>query len=176
MLKGDVIRLRTVREADLDTLYDFHQDLSNSGEYYPLEVVAEPVFKRRFHETGYWEEKNGILLIVDDSDKILGQIEYFKTVPYLDEIEIAYYIYTQEHRGKGIATEALRLMTGYLFNIKTNNRIRVNIHPHNLASKRVAEKCGYQYEGTARGAWFHRGQNQDVEVHAILRADHHRFG
>jgi RimJ/RimL family protein N-acetyltransferase len=66
------------------------------------------------------------------------------------------------------------LLTTYLFNRTKHNRIRLVIHPDNLSSKRIAEKCGYQYEGIARGAWFNRGRNQDVEIHARLREDHFR--
>jgi RimJ/RimL family protein N-acetyltransferase len=163
-----------VRETDLDRLYEFHQDIANRGEYFPIGVVSEPAFKRAFHETGFWQDKEGMLLIVSDTDEILGHIEFFITVAYLDELELSYHIYSQEHHGKGIATDAVKLMTGYLFDRKKNNRIRLIIHPDNLASKRIAEKCGYRFEGVARGAWFHEGRSKDVEVHAILRADHYQ--
>jgi ribosomal-protein-alanine N-acetyltransferase len=41
----------------------------------------------------------------------------------------------------------------------------------NTGSKRVAEKCGYRFEGVARGAVFHRGVYQDMEVYSILREE-----
>jgi RimJ/RimL family protein N-acetyltransferase len=41
----------------------------------------------------------------------------------------------------------------------------------NAASRRVAEKCGFKLEGIARGAMFHRGQNYDLEMYSILRAE-----
>lgn len=169
MLQGKKITLRPVHESDLDRLYAFHQDIGNRGAYFPLGVMAEPVFKTRFHETGFWQENDGMLLIIDDENEIIGHIEFFRTVPYLDELELSYHIYSSEHAGKGYATDAVKLMTGYLFDRKKNNRIRLIIHPDNLASRRIAEKCGYKHEGTARGAWFHHGRNQDVEVYALLR-------
>ena len=174
MLQGEVIRLRTVRQSDIERLYEFHHDIANRGDYFPIGVMAEPVFMRRFTETGFWEDMEGMLLIVNDSDDILGHIEFYPTVGYLDELELSYHIYTQQHYGRGIASDAVRLLTGYLFDRKKYNRIRLIIHPDNLASKRVAKKCGYQFEGIARGAWYHRGRNHDVEVHAILREDHYR--
>ena len=169
MLKGEKITLRLVHESDLSRLYEFHEEIGNRGAYFPVGVMAEPLFKNQFHKTGFWEENDGMLLIVDDADEILGHIEFFRTVPYLDELELSYHIYSSEHAGKGIATEAVKLMTGYLFDRKKNNRIRLIIHTDNLASRRIAEKCGYMHEGTARGAWFHRGRSRDVEVYALLR-------
>jgi RimJ/RimL family protein N-acetyltransferase len=32
----------------------------------------------------------------------------------------------------------------------------------------LAEKCGFRHEGTARGAWYHKGAHRDVEIYAIL--------
>jgi RimJ/RimL family protein N-acetyltransferase len=112
-----------------------------------------------------------MLLIVNDSDEILGHIEFYQTVAYLDELELSYQLYSPEYQGRGIASDAVKLMTRYLFDRKKFNRIRLIIHPDNVASKRVAAKCGYQYEGVARGAWFHRGRSHDVEVYARLRSD-----
>jgi RimJ/RimL family protein N-acetyltransferase len=174
MLKGEVVRLRTVRETDLERLYVFHQDIANRGNYFPIGVMSEPVFKRTFHETGFWQNEEGMLLIVGVTDDILGHIEFYPTVGYLDELELSYQVYSQEHHGQGITTDAVRLMTGYLFDRKKHNRIRLVIHPDNMGSKRVAEKCGYTYEGIARGAWFHRGRSQDVAIYAIVREDHYQ--
>lgn len=43
--------------------------------------------------------------------------------------------------------------------------------PGNAASRRIAEKCGFILEGTARGAIFNAGQNNDVLLHSRLRTD-----
>lgn len=175
MLHGDEITLRPMRESDLDRFYEFHQDISNRGRYFPIGVMAEPVLRKRFGETGFWQDDEGMLLMVDEDDKLVGHIEFFQTVSYLDELELSYHIYSGEYMGRGIATEAVRLLTKYLFDRKKNNRIRLIIHPDNAGSRKVAEKCGYQHEGTARGAWFHRGRNQDVEVYALLREEFERL-
>jgi len=66
-------------------------------------------------------------------------------------------------------SEALSLFTKYLFATQTINRLKLSILPGNLASKRVAEKCGFKYEGAARGAFFHRGRHQDIEEYSLLR-------
>jgi RimJ/RimL family protein N-acetyltransferase len=112
-----------------------------------------------------------MLVIVDDADTIIGHIEFFETVAYLDELELSYILYSTAHRGRGVASEAVQLLCGYLFASRKANRIRLVIHPDNLASKRVAEKAGFTREGRMRGAWFHGGRNHDVEVWSRLRSD-----
>lgn len=171
MLKGKSITLRPVRDTDLDQLYTYHLDIDNRGDYYPRGVLAQPAFRKQFAETGFWSKEDGTLLMVSPKDEILGHIEFFKTVSYLDEYELAYQVYSAEHRGKGVTTEAVNLLVRYLFETKRINRIRLVIHPDNLASRRLAEKCGFRHEGTARRAWYNRGVHHDVEIYSILHDD-----
>jgi RimJ/RimL family protein N-acetyltransferase len=171
MLKGKSIILRPAQETDLDELYTYHCDIDNRGDYYPRGVLAEPAFRKRFQETGFWSKDDGMLVITSSNDEILGQIEFFKTVYHLDEYELGYQLYAPEHRGKGIMTESVNLLVRYLFETKQVNRLRLVIHPDNSASRRLADKCGFKHEGTARGAWYHKGTHQDVEIYAILHKD-----
>ena len=54
------------------------------------------------------------------------------------------------------------------------------IVPGNVASRRIAEKCGFTYEGRVRGAFFNDGRNHDVDLFGLLRDDprpwHHAAG
>ncbi len=169
MLTGKSIQLRLVRQPDLEELYERHIDIANRGDYFPLGFISEREFQSHFQEKGFWSKDEGMLLIVDGTERILGHIEFFKTVSYLDELELSYQIYEQAARGHGYATEAVDLLVRYLFGRLKANRIRLVIHPGNRASCRVAEKCGFTHEGTAHGAWYHRGKNHDVDIYAILR-------
>lgn len=171
MLKGESIILRPVRETDLDQLYAYHVDIDNRGNFYPRGIRSQPAFRKQFQETGFWSKDDGSLVIVSPQDEVLGHIEFFKTVNYLDEYELSYLVYAPEQRGKGVATEAVQLLVRYLFETKRVNRIRLVIHPDNVASRRLAEKCGFRHEGTARGAWYNRGRHRDVEIYAILHDD-----
>jgi RimJ/RimL family protein N-acetyltransferase len=171
MLKGKTIALRPVRDTDVDQLYAYHIEIDNRGAFFPRGIKAQPVFKKHFQETGFWGKDDGMLVIVSPQDEILGHIEYFKTVNYLDEYELSYQVYAPERRRKGVATEAVNLLVRYLFEAKRVNRVRLVIHPDNVASRRLAEKCGFRHEGTARGAWYHNGKHRDVEIYAILHDD-----
>jgi RimJ/RimL family protein N-acetyltransferase len=100
--------------------------------------------------------------MIDANDKVIGEIMYFNTVQYMDELEIAYRLFGRGHWSKGVTTEALGMLTRYLFETRNINRIRLCIDTDNKGSRRVAEKCGYKHEGTQRGAFYHRGRHHDM--------------
>lgn len=171
MLKGEIITLRPVREADLDKLRELDLDLDSRGDYWPLSIMSEALYRREFQDTGFWREDFGRLLMIDADGEIIGETMYFKTVQYMDEIEIGYRLFGKNHWGKGATTEALGLLTRYLFDSKNVNRIRLCIDVENAGSIKVAQKGGYKHEGTMRGCMYHRGRHHDMELYAITRAD-----
>jgi len=171
MLKGEVVTLRPVRESDLDALREMDLDLDSRGDYWPLSIMSETAYRREFQETGFWGEGFGRLLMVDPKDNIIGEIMYFRTVQYMDELEIGYRLFGKQHWSKGATTEALRLLTRYLFTAKNVNRIRLCIDVENAGSLKVAQKGGYKHEGTMRGCMYHRGRHHDMELYAITRSE-----
>lgn len=167
MIRGEKVSLRIVRDADLNTLFDLFSDLTVRGDYYPLYLFTEAQIKQRWQ---VWEEERGILLICA-ADTIVGLIAFFKELPHYDALEIGYILFDVASRNKGYTTEALALLTRYLFAAKKINRLQLTLLVDNAAAKQVAEKGGYQLEGIARGALFHRGAHRDLAIYARLRAE-----
>lgn len=170
MLEGRQIRLRPVRQADLDQLYEAHTTITNRGAFYPLGIQSESAFRSDFAENGFWQRTEGMLLITV-GDQIAGHIEFFRPIIYWDAFELAYQLYDESHAGHGYVTEAVQLLVDYLFGSKKEHRIHLVIVPENAASRRIAEKCGFVLEGTARGAFYNGGRNHDVLLYSLLRTD-----
>ena len=171
MIVGDKITLRLIREPDLEALYEHMANLASRGDYFPLGLMSEPRLQSRFAENGFWDPEEGMLLMVTGSDEIVGEIEFFPITSYLQGYELSYQIFGQGHTGKGYTTEAVTLLTSYLFRRKRINRIQLNIHPDNLASKRVAEKSGFKFESVMRQCWFHNGEYHDLEIWSSIRSE-----
>jgi RimJ/RimL family protein N-acetyltransferase len=170
MLTGERVTLRPIREADLPAFISAHQDIRNRGAFFPLGVISEPALRRRFAENGLRDRTEGTLLIWHE-DEIVGHIEFFVPVSYWDAFELSYQLYGEQHAGHGYTTEAVQLLVDYLTATKKQHRIHLVIVPGNAASRRVAEKCGFELEGTARGAFFNDGRNHDVLIYSLLRTD-----
>jgi RimJ/RimL family protein N-acetyltransferase len=173
MIMGSTIRLRTARADDLDALYRFHTDLANRGIHYPRDVESEPAFRKSFDDGGWWEEDSGTLLIVEPDGTIVGEVGFFRVragAPWTAH-ELYYQLFEADRAGRGYITEAVQLFTDYLFDTRAITRIQLEIHSDNLASQRVAEKCGFTYEGTARAVFYMNGAPQDFRVYSILAGD-----
>ena len=169
MLHGELVQLRLIREQDLGTLYELMTDIDSRGPYFPLGVTSEPVLQARFAKSGFWEADEGMLLMSTPTGEIIGEIEFFPIADYLQGYELSYQLFGDQHSGHGYTTEAVRLLVRYLFARKRVNRIQLNIHPDNAASRRVAEKCGFTFEGLMRGCWFHHGVYHDLAIWSLLR-------
>jgi ribosomal-protein-alanine N-acetyltransferase len=171
MLIGGQITLRPVRADDIGPLHDSSLDLENRGLWYPLPTTPLAKFEADFADSGFWTAGDGIFAIVDRSDRLVGIVGWEQLNGDVADIEVSYRLFDQADRGKGIVTEALGLLVGWLFDTGHANRLRASVHVDNKASRRVAEKCGFSYEGTSRAGWYNRGQWHDIAVYTVTRAE-----
>jgi RimJ/RimL family protein N-acetyltransferase len=65
-----------------------------------------------------------------------------------DEPEIGYWI-GEPYWGRGYATEAVRAVIDHLFSVTDLDALDAGCRVTNLASRRVIEKCGFQWTGAA---------------------------
>jgi RimJ/RimL family protein N-acetyltransferase len=72
-------------------------------------------------------------------------------------------------RGRGIASHATRLLAGWAFDELKLGRIKLTCGPDNLASQRVAARCGFQLEGTLRGHLSFKGGRRDSAIYGLRR-------
>ncbi len=85
--------------------------------------------------------------------------------------EVGYWL-GYEYWGRGIGTEALRIVTGYAF--RTHDELRRLFavpYSGNSGSARILEKVGYRLEGTLRQSVIKEGQVLDQWMYAILRQE-----
>jgi RimJ/RimL family protein N-acetyltransferase len=171
MIQGKKINLRLIKEDDITEITKLGNSLTERGEYVSLELCSEVLLKKHFNDTGFWQKDFGKMLIISKTGNILGDIVFFKGVKECEGYDIGYQIYKQENRGKGYTTEALKLFSAYLFELKPINRLEICVFNDNVPSRRIAEKCGYVYEGTMRQAYFARGKYHDLQILSILREE-----
>ncbi|MFD8568450.1 GNAT family N-acetyltransferase [Streptomyces sp. NPDC059639] len=76
-----------------------------------------------------------------------------------------------EARGRGVGTQAQRLLTRYLFAHTQVVRLEADTERGNIAEQRALEKSGFTREGVQRSFVFRDGQWRDVVRYSLLRDD-----
>lgn len=171
MIKGSCFSLRHVKKSEIPQVLALINHPDAKGEFLPLELMLQGVIEKRMEDESHSKENCETFLIIDESESIIGRIFHFKTIPYFNGREIGYGMFSNEVRGKGIMSEAVQLLTDYLFNTQLINRLAIHMHVNNIASEKVAINCGYTKEGVARGASFSRGKHVDIAMYALLREE-----
>ena len=169
MLEGPNVILRLFTQNDLDEFLKLENTYAEMGEFASVDLRSPAAFRKQFNETGGWDDKLGRMLITDESNRMLGHIMFIKEPSFQSGYEVGFVVFRREDRGKGYTTEALRIFSAYLFELKPIPRLQLSTHADNIAARRVAEKCGYKLEGTLRRMFFTRGAYVDYVLYSLLR-------
>lgn len=82
--------------------------------------------------------------------ELLGQILLHDMNIQTGESLVAYHLFRTEMRGHGYGTKALYLMQSYIVQKTSLKKLVIITSRDNLASQRIALKCGFQYVGASR--------------------------
>ena len=106
----------------------------------------------------------------DDDDAVLGCVSLYD-VEADDARASAGYWLAGHARGRGAATHAVRLLTGWGFATLGLARIGLTCAPDNMPSQRVAERCGFTREGLLRSHMAFKGGRRDTVVYGLLAGE-----
>lgn len=105
-----------------------------------------------------------------EDDRLVGCLWTRRTDWGARVTEVSYAI-AAEARGFGLCAEAVDALAIALILEHAFHRVELRVAPGNVASRRVAEKAGFTYEGLLRNAGVVRGHRVDLEVWSFVAAD-----
>ncbi|AGZ39447.1 GNAT family N-acetyltransferase [Actinoplanes friuliensis] len=173
-VQGEGVRLRAFEQHDVDDLLAGYGDPEVQRFLPPLPVP----FTRAQAESyisdvapSMFAYGGGLYAIADpETDRLLGGVGLDKMVPNRGQTEIGYWVGPWA-RGRGVATAAVRALTGHAFHTGMA-RIELLTHRENAPSQRVALATGFQPEGVRRGVLPNRdGGRDDLLAYARLAGD-----
>ena len=143
------ILLRPWREDDAEALFKYASDpdVGPRAGWPPHKSVEESleIIRTVFNTNTMWAVE------LKETSEPIGCVGYLPaSVSNLkikdDEAEVGYWI-AKPYWGKGICTEAMRLVVDYCFNVKNFTTLWGDYFPENPASGKVMEKCGFKDTG-----------------------------
>jgi len=167
-----VIRLELLTESHAGLLDELVADPSVQ-RFTRVPAPPPPNFVRswlRLYDDGRRDGTREAFAITDGDGSFLG----VGVAPRIDRetrtAELGYVV-APAARGRGVAAEALRLMTEWAFSELGILRLELLISVENEASKHVAARCGYVHEGVLRSYHLKQDVRQDTEIWSRLASD-----
>ena len=173
-LRTERFILRRIVRDDIDDIYDYSSNPETSRYllWYPHDDLS---VTRAYFKIINRKYKNGTFYdwgIVDAvSGKMIGTCG-FTAINELDNRAEIGYVINPSYKGRGIATEVVRRVIRFGFEVLGLERIEARYIIGNDASRRVMEKCGMSFEGIHKHAVRAKGRYFDVGVCAVIAGEH----
>ena len=173
-LRGSRVTLRPFRDGDFDLLWA--EETVDRGPFQapvPTDEGFRERLRARVEVSGSWT-RNELMLAIESGGGLAGDVQARRDddtmPPGLFEVGIGLF---RGCRGRGLGTDALSLLTGYLFLQEFAHRVQLSTDVENVPMRRSAEKAGYAFEGVLRGYWpVPEGPARDYAMYARIRNDH----
>jgi len=172
---GERVRLRDVTLADADMLEELDSLERRAGGFNDFGMSFRRADREALARGPLRNATNGLFLIVRPNDgTIVGTIAWH-LVRYGPNAESnAWNIGIEivaEARGRGMGSEAQRLLAAWLFETTPVNRVEAGTDVENIPEQRALEKAGFTRDGVIRGAQFRAGTYHDIVIYGRLRSD-----
>lgn len=177
-IDGDKIYLRTLEEADAESMLDLqlrNKDFfakyssTRNEDFYTLEYQLEAIRKSLGQRER--DERYSFGIFLKATDELIGSIALSEVLRGSLQSCFVGYALDKPQNGKGYTTEAVQLLVDFGFKELKLHRIEAGVMPHNLGSIRVLEKAGFQKEGIARKNVEINGKWEDHQVLAIINEE-----
>jgi ribosomal-protein-alanine N-acetyltransferase len=168
----DGARLRPLRPADADALYDYLRDpVVTELTSYPVVSMpmVEAIIERSRSRWAAGElSKWGVAL--EHDDRLVGTCGFNEWSRAHRWAELAYDL-AQDHWGKGLMHQAVTAVLQWTYRQDEVDRVHAFVRVDNRRSERLLERLGFVREGCLRSFRVCRGRPYDFNVYGLLRSD-----
>ena len=116
-----------------------------------------------------------LLVICDETGQGVGMVCLFGVDPAVRQAEMTKLLGSPTARGKGYATEAVKLALAYAFVELDLRRVYLRTAGFNFQNIKLNEKVGFRFEGVLRRSRLIAGEVVDVALMSILSEEFHRL-
>lgn len=171
-LKGRNIYLRSLEPEDLDFLYYLENDeslweVSNTTHPYSRYILKQ--YLENSYRDIYEVKQLRLVICKNESMAPLGFIDLFDFEPKHHRVGLGIVIFSEEHKRKGIATEALKLVCNYAFKNLNVHQIFASITEGNIGSIKLFENAGFERSGVKRDWVFFNESYQHEYFYQLIR-------
>lgn len=170
-LSGELVLLRPVEAADAAGLLDVDAETMRLTGSHPDAGFTLGRLEDWYATRAAHDDRLDLSIIERATGEWAGEV-------VLNELDqrnesCAFRIMLQGPRfyGRGLGTEATRLVIDYAFGVVGLHRIGLEVYDFNPRARHVYEKIGFAYEGTKRDALRWNGEWVDCHCMGLLAGD-----
>lgn len=169
MYEGKLVRLRAVRDADIEASIPWLNDLNTMR----LLDGGAPAPKTLESERAWVKEQGENLFAVETrAGEFIGTCSSFEVSEQSRNCMVGWFIGDPMMRGKGYGGDMVRVFLNYLFTERNMERVALNVNAYNAGAIRLYEKMGFVREGVLRDDVYTAGQFHDAYVYSMLRREY----
>jgi RimJ/RimL family protein N-acetyltransferase len=169
-LADEVVALRPWRESDIPAQLEAFSDpwFQRFSDWAPRDEAEALAYLAAHEHARERDEQIELALVEPHDDGVLLGGGSLNNVDLREgRAGIGYWL-APHARGRGVATHAVRLICGWAFEDLRLARLELTCGPDNLASQRVAERCGFTREGVLRSHLPFKGGRRDTVIFSLL--------
>lgn len=171
-IEGTLIYLRPFSRQDISTWFNWFNDPlvtehMNKGAFPNTEVAQEEYF----HSLSKSKNDIQMAIAMKKDNHLVGCIGIHKIEWLHRRGDMSIVIGNRECWGKGIASEAIGLMTTHAFMKLNLNKLTAGVWATNTSSKKAFKKNGFIEEGILRQNFFYQGKYVDDIKLGIVREE-----
>ncbi len=174
-LDGDRVYMRVPRKQDCEEWVAVKRRCAPyEAAFTPVSSLSnldrEGYFKRLSVYQNDWRDgmAHVVFIFMQDTHALAGGLTINNIVRGAGQMATLGYWLDEERRGQGLMPEAVGLACDFAFGELGLHRMQAGCLPHNKASRRVLEKCGFAEEGFARKYIKIAGEWQDHVIYAKI--------
>jgi RimJ/RimL family protein N-acetyltransferase len=110
-------------------------------------------------------------IVSAETDELIGSIALMDVKLACGSATVGILIGEAEYRGKGLGTEAMKLILSYAFDVLNLYNINLSVYDFNVGAYKSYLKAGFREIGRRRKAYYLNNKRHDIIYMDITRED-----
>ena len=174
MLETERLRLVEMAPPIMTTLFTQCTD-EEIVSFLRLESMEEFSIEQAAFSKGmvtYRTSYSNFVMVDKEENKFIGRCGFHMWYLLHQRAELGYAMKSDEYKGKGYMSEAIKAILDYGFGPMGLNRVEAFVGRHNPPSLRMMDKFGFTLEGVMREHFNKNGNVQDSLCFSLLKKEY----